>query len=188
MSAALENPHETDTPADLIVAIATCRDRTSFIQLFSQFAPKVKSHLLRHGVVEQTAEELAQETLLAVWRKADQFDPSRATAAAWIFTIARNLRVDVLRRERRPDDGRIDEVLAEQPTPEQELKTSQGAKRVRAAIEGLPPEQAQVLRLAFFDELTHPEIAMNLGLPLGTVKSRIRLATTHLRRALEGRV
>ncbi len=188
MSIAAENSIISDRAADWILAIATCRDRDCFIALFTQFAPKVKSYLLRHGAAEQTAEELAQETLLAVWRKAEQFDPNRATAGAWIYTIARNLRIDMLRHERYPDDGRIAEPAIEQLTPEQQLKTSQGAMRLRAAIDILPREQAEVLRLAFFDDLTHPEIAADLGLPLGTVKSRIRLATAHLRMALQGQV
>ena len=188
MSVAREPSNFSDDPAALIVAIATCRDRDGFIVLFTHFAPKVKSYLLRHGVLEPAAEELAQETLLAVWRKADQFDPSRATAGAWIYTIARNLRIDVLRRDRRRNDGRIDEPVVDQRTPEEELKTAQGVSRIRAAMRLLPPEQAEVLRLSFFEDLTHPEIANGLGLPLGTVKSRIRLATAHLRLALDGQI
>lgn len=186
MSAERDTAITFGEPSDWIVAVAAERDCDCFIALFNQFAPRVKSHLLRHGTAEQTAEELAQETLLAVWRKANQFDPGRASAGAWIYTIARNLRVDVLRQERHFDDGRIAEPAAEQPTPEQELKSAQGVARVRAAIDTLPAEQAEVLRLSFFEDLTHPEIAANLGLPLGTVKSRIRLATAHLRLALDG--
>ncbi len=186
MSNGTKRPGISIEPADWIVGIAASRDRECFISLFTLFAPKVKAYLLRQGVVEQSAEELAQETLLAVWRKAGQFDPERATAGAWIYTIARNLRVDLIRRERHPDDGRIAEPALEQVTPEQQLKTSEGEKRVRAAIDRLPPEQAQVMRLSFFDERSHPEIACDLGLPLGTVKSRIRLATAQLRSALEG--
>ena len=182
-------PEPRSAPAqldELIVAIATDRDRSGFILLFNQFAPKVKSYLLRRGVSEFAAEELAQETLLAVWRKAHQFDPNRATASAWIYTIARNLRIDVLRRTGAAIDPRVDEAAAEPPTPEDELKTAQDVSRIRAAMRLLPPEQAEVLRLSFFEDLSHPEIADGLGLPLGTVKSRIRLATAHLRLALDG--
>lgn len=188
VSDAAQRAGVSNEPADWIVGIARSQDRGCFISLFTLFAPKVKSYLLRQGVAEPSAEELAQETLLAVWRKANQFDSERATAGAWIYTIARNLRVDLLRHERHPDDGRIAEPVDEQPTPEQTLKASEGEKRVRAAIDSLPPEQAQVLRLSFFDDLSHPEIAIRLGLPLGTVKSRIRLATAHLRLVLEGLV
>ena len=185
MSDAAGGPFVADQQADWILAIATCRDRACFIALFNQFAPRVKAYLLRRGVAEQSAEELAQETLLAVWRKADQFDPARATAGAWIYTIARNLRIDMLRHERHPDHGQIGEPDAEQLNPEQHLRTAQGVMQLRDAIDRLPQEQAEVLRLAFFEDLTHPEIAVGLGLPLGTVKSRIRLATAHLRIALE---
>ena len=131
------------------------------------------------------AEELSQDTLLTVWRKASQFDALRASASAWIYTIARNLWIDGLRRERHPHDGRIDEPAESQLTPEEELRTREGQLRLRTVLKALPEEQAQVLRLAFFEEQTHAQIAEHLGLPLGTVKSRIRLATGHLRRALE---
>ena len=186
MSETFVRPIAADHPGDWIVAIAEHRDRESFIALFTSFAPKVKGYLLRHGLAEQVAEDLAQETLLAVWRKAEQFDPMRASAGAWIYTIARNLRVDLLRRELHPDDGCIGEMPIAQPTPEDELKALEAEKRLRAAIETLPREQAQVLQLSYFEERTHSEIASRLGLPLGTVKSRIRLASTHLRSALGG--
>lgn len=185
MSNAAEGQSYSGGPDEWIVAVAASRDRGCFISLFTFYAPRVKAYLLRHGVGQQHAEELAQETLLAVWRKAGQFDPDRATAGAWIYTIARNLRVDLLRHERHPDDGRLAEPAIAQLTPEQELKTSEGEKRIHAAINQLPREQAEVMRLSFFEELSHPEIAVDLGLPLGTVKSRIRLATAHLRQALE---
>ena len=136
----------------------------------------------------QVAEELAQETFLMVWRKANQFDPTRASAGAWIYTIARNLRVDLLRRERHPDDGCIGEPPSAQRTPEDELKVLEAERRLRDAIENLPREQAEVVRLSYFEDQTHPEIADRLGLPLGTVKSRIRLASTQLRSTLAGMV
>lgn len=171
--------------SDWIVAVGSFRDRTCFISLFSHFAPKVKAYLLRHGLAEPTAEELAQETLLTVWRKASQFDPDRASASAWIYTIARNLRVDSLRHDHRRGDGRLDEPAAEPFTPERNLETSETEARLRTAMGSLPFEQAQVLQLSYFDERTHHQIAHDLGLPLGTVKSRIRLATAHLRQSLE---
>ncbi|WP_293376678.1 sigma-70 family RNA polymerase sigma factor [Phenylobacterium sp.] len=179
------------SPADAaiwIVAIARDADRASFGALFTIFAPKVKGYLVRRGVIPQTAEELTQDVFLAVWRKADQFDPLRASASAWIYTIARNMSVDALRRERQPADVRVDEPGNGQVTPEEEFRAAQGNDRLRAAIDNLPEDQAYVLRLAFFDDLTHAEIAELLGLPLGTVKSRIRLATAHLRSALDGLV
>ena len=186
MIAELTTGAQADSTAAWIVAIAQDRDRESFIALFTAFAPKVKAYLMRQRVTDQTAEELTQEVFLAIWRKAHQFDPDRATASAWIYTITRNRRVDHLRRERHPDDGRIDIPPDAQLTPEDMIKTQQWEERLRLAIRGLPREQAQVLQLSFFDDLTHPEIAEKLGVPLGTVKSRIRLATSHLRSALAG--
>ncbi len=186
MSETAQRPQAAERPDDWIIAIAESRDRESFIALFTSFAPKVKGYLLRHGLAEQAAEDLAQETLLAVWRKAEQFDPMRASAGAWIYTIARNLRVDLLRRETHPVDGCIGETPTAQLTPEDELKALETEKLLRAAIRTLPREQAQVLQLSYFEDRTHPEIASRLGLPLGTVKSRIRLAAAHLRSALGG--
>ena len=143
--------------------------------------------MLRGGANAAQAEELAQETLLTVWRKADRFDASRATAAAWIFTIARNLRIDRLRREWRdtPGDGEIPEVADETAAPEVALSANERDARVRAAMTQLSAEQNKVIELSFFQEMPHAEIARALGLPLGTVKSRIRLAMNRLRDLLE---
>lgn len=175
-----------DAAADWIVAIAELGDRGSFVALFTHFAPRVKAYLMRRRVDEQRAEELTQDAFLTIWRKAGQFDPLRASAAAWIFTIARNLWIDAMRREHRPDDGCVPGALDDPATPEDELETVEGAARLRTALQTLPVEQARVMRLSFFEDLTHGEIAETLDLPLGTVKSRIRLATAHLRRGLEG--
>lgn len=175
----------SDQAATWLQAIAERQDVPSFIALFTSFAPKVKGHLVRRGARESLAEDLAQETFLTIWRKAGQFDPERASAAAWIYTIARNRRIDALRRDARPKDGWIDDRSAETVTPEFMLNASQAEASVRYAIERLPAEQAAVMRLSFFDELTHAQIASGLGIPLGTVKSRIRLASAQLRRSIE---
>ena len=171
-------------PSEWILAIARRQDRTAFARLFERFAPKVKAYFVRMGLPAETAEELAQETLLAVWRKADQFDPSRAHAWSWIYTIARNLRIDLLRRERHPADLVLTPAV-EPPTPEQELGVLEGEARLRRAVRALPSDQAEVVRLAFYEEQSHSEIAAQLGLPLGTVKSKIRRATEKLRGALD---
>ena len=186
MISTLPSADAPDDAAAWIALIASDRDRQSFISLFTVFAPKVKAYLLRQRVSEYAAEELTQEVFLTIWRKAGQFDPSRASGSAWIYTITRNRRVDHFRRERHPDDGRIDVPPDAQLNPEEMIKVQQWEDRLRTAITALPEEQAQVLRLSFFDDLTHPEIAERLALPLGTVKSRIRLATGHLRSALVG--
>jgi RNA polymerase sigma-70 factor (ECF subfamily) len=172
--------------AALIAAIAAHGDRDAFAALFAHFAPRVKGYLLRLGLPDARAEELAQETLLAAWRRADRFDPASGSAAAWLFTIARNLRVDVARRDRLAP--RL-EVMAAEPPPPQAADTvveaAQHGNRVRAALAALPPEQAEVVRLSFFDDRPHAEIERALGIPLGTVKSRLRLAMARLRTLLD---
>ena len=179
-------PRSAPPFSDLIVAIAERGDRDAFAILFDYFAPRVKRYLMRLGAAAEPAEELAQETLLTVWRKAPAFDPSRAAASTWIFTIARNLRIDMARRDSRPppqEDPSIP-ILAPE-TPDALLSAAQDQDWIRRAIATLSEEQAQVIRLAFFSDKPHSEIAMDLGLPLGTVKSRLRLALARLRAHLE---
>lgn len=169
----------------LIVAIAERGDRAAFAALFSHFAPRVKSYLLRLGATSESAEELAQETLLTVWRRAGAFDPARAAASTWIFTIARNLRFDALRREKRPSVADDPSDAAPIPAlPDTLLAALQDETRIGRAIAQLPAEQAKVVRLAFFADKPHSEIAGEMDLPLGTVKSRLRLAMGRLRALL----
>lgn len=174
-------------PSAWIVDIAATRSRESFASLFAHFAPRVKSYLMRLGARPYQAEELAQETLLTVWRKAVYFDPSRASASTWIFTIARNLRIDAIRRERHPEDLEHEPELKPAPpsTADDILSAGEREARVRLAIEGLSRDQAEVVRLSFFHEKPHSEISAVLGLPLGTVKSRLRLGMARLRAQLE---
>jgi RNA polymerase sigma-70 factor (ECF subfamily) len=178
---------EPADPSAWIVAIAADRSRESFALLFARFAPRVKSYLLKQGAKPELAEELAQETLLTVWRKAGYFDPARASASTWIFTIARNLRIDALRRERHPDDLADEPELLppEQTAPDEALSAGERESRLRAALKTLPPEQAEVVALSFFHDKAHAEISAELGVPLGTVKSRLRLAMVRLRAQLE---
>ena len=172
-------------PAALILAIAGRADREAFTQLFNHFAPRVKGYLMRLGASAVAAEELAQETLLMVWRKAGQYDPSRAGASTWIFTIARNLRIDALRRDRPappaedPADKRVE------PLADTLVLAVERDGRVRKALQTLSREQAQIVELSFFSEEPHSVIAERLKLPLGTVKSRLRLAMARLRTLLE---
>lgn len=180
------SPIEASDPyGRLIVAIAQGRDREAFAQLFQHFAPRLKSWLMRAGANAAAAEDFAQEAMLTVWRKAELYDPARAGASAWIFTIARNLRIDSLRRDAR---GIPDIDLSEMPDPparpDDALFAATAAGRIRTALQTLPREQAEVVRLSFFQEKAHAEIAKDLGLPLGTVKSRMRLAMTRLRTLL----
>jgi RNA polymerase sigma-70 factor (ECF subfamily) len=180
-------PNNDGDAAALIVAIARDRDRDAFAKLFAYYAPRLKAYMLRLGARGDFAEEMAQETMLTVWRKAALFDPARAAPAAWIFTILRNRRIDVLRRARLalteidPSDEQ-----APPPMADGELDARQRIARLRAALATLPSEQADVVRLSFFDERPHAEIERVLGIPLGTVKSRLRLAMMRLRHILEG--
>lgn len=169
--------------ARLIEAVAARQDRDAFAALFDHFAPRIKAFLMRGNTPAAAAEELAQDALLMVWRKAAQFDRARAGASSWIFTIARNLRIDSARREQR---GKVLDLEAsddfERPAPpDAELLVSEREKRVRAALAHLTVEQLCVVRLSFFEGKAHGDIATELELPLGTVKSRIRLAMSRLR-------
>lgn len=171
--------------SECIVAIAKTRDRQQFAALFAHFAPRLKSFFLRLGVPPGVAEDLAQDTMLMVWRKADRFDPERAAASTWIFTVARNLRIDLKRRER--DPALLAELYedADEPTPSDHMLSAERDGRIREALTALPAEQAEVIRLSFFEDRPHSQIADDLKIPLGTVKSRVRLAMARLRALVE---
>jgi RNA polymerase sigma factor (sigma-70 family) len=172
-------------------AVAAASDRPAFAALFRYFAPRVKGYLMRGGCAEPLADELTQETMVSVWRRAASFDPSRARLSTWIFTIARNLRIDQLRRGGSRSSPVEDCLDADQMSADLELapdvqaQAAQRESNVRAALAGLPADQVQVLMLSYFEEQPHARIAEQLQIPLGTVKSRIRLAVTQLRRRLE---
>lgn len=172
----------------LILKIAAERDRQAFARVYRHFAPRIAAFLRKSGISANVAEEIAQETMLSVWRKASYFDPARAGAATWIFTIARNLRIDHLRRLRVAGAAasEMPEESETAPSGETLLLACEREARVRSALATLSDEQATVLRLSFFSEKAHSEIARELGLPLGTVKSRVRLALGKLRALLEG--
>jgi RNA polymerase sigma-70 factor (ECF subfamily) len=176
-----------DEAADLIEAIASRQDRAAFAALFRHFAPRVKAFIIRGGTDAETAQEVAQEALVMVWRKAASFDRLRASAATWIYTIARNKRIDLLRRSARPIDTE-DWLVVYAPEGEEADKSvlaGQTYTRVKELLAGLSEDQLVVIRKAFFEDKTHTVIAEELKLPLGTVKSRIRLALGRLREALE---
>ncbi|HET7888789.1 MAG TPA: sigma-70 family RNA polymerase sigma factor [Bradyrhizobium sp.] len=174
--------------ADLIGRVASSGDREAFKSLFEHFAPRIKGFMQKLGCSGDEAEEIAQNTLVSVWRKASQFDSSSSGAAAWIFTIARNQRIDLLRRKAR---GGLsgDDLLSETPdpadSPELLLSRVEDSVRVKTAVGRLSAEQSRVIRLSFIEERPHAEIANQLGIPLGTVKSRIRLAMNRLREILD---
>jgi RNA polymerase sigma factor (sigma-70 family) len=178
---------------ELAEAVASRGDRQAFAVLFKYFAPRLKAFLMRAGSSADVAEELAQETMVCVWRKASTFDPGRARLSTWVFTIARNLRIDHHRRQRHAvADGGADlaggepEQLVDTAAPlDEQLGAARRERRVRHALAQLSEEQALIVRLSFFEEQPHSRIARELGIPLGTVKSRVRLAVQHLRGLLE---
>lgn len=178
---------ETGDFAALIIAVAERHDRVAFAQLFEHFAPRIKSMLLRMGSANEQAEELAQEAMLTVWRKAHFYDLNSGSASAWIFRIAHNLRIDAIRRSRRIERlaNELAAETAEVVGPDAIVDANQIEEKVRAALAQLSPEQMKVITLSFFESRPHSEIAQILQLPLGTVKSRIRLAFKRLRTLLD---
>lgn len=174
----------------LLLAVARSRDQQAFRSLFRHFAPRVKGYARKLGADDSAAEELVQDVMLTVWQRAETFDPGIAGAATWVYTIARNRRIDRIRQERRPELHADDPVLdGTVPSgdgatqPDRQIQTAQEATRLRAVMGDLPPEQAEVLRLAYYEDKVHSEISSEQGIPLGTVKTRLRLALVRLRRA-----
>lgn len=180
---------ETDRArfADLLVRVATHQDRTAYAELFGYYAPRVKSYLLRLGADNAQAEEITQDVMVTVWRKAQLFDRAQASVSTWIFRIARNRRIDVFRRTRKPDlDPEEPMILpSAAEAPDARIEIMETETRVRAAMKDLPEEQLLLLRMAFYEGLSHREIADKLDVPLGTVKSRIRLAFGKMKARLE---
>ena len=167
---------------DLIDATAS-RNRDAFGNLFRHFAPRIKAYGIKGGASIPLAEELAQETMISVWRGARSFDRRRASGSSWIFTIARNRRIDLWRREARPEIKPEDFEVAgtDENQPDSTQEACEVGRHLRAAVDTLPPEQSMVLRKAFFEDKSHGTISNELELPLGTVKSRIRLGLTRLK-------
>ncbi|MEL6287576.1 MAG: sigma-70 family RNA polymerase sigma factor [Pseudomonadota bacterium] len=172
--------------ANYLSMVARKRDAAAFEELFRYFAPRVKAYMLKLGADDALAEELTQEAMVSVWRKADRFDPSKAAPSTWIFTIARNLRIDAYRRSSRPDPDPNDPVFQPDAEPQADDAISQLeiAERLRGIIETLPEEQRAMLQLSYYQDKSHSEIAADAGIPLGTVKSRLRLAMQKVRHAL----
>jgi RNA polymerase sigma-70 factor (ECF subfamily) len=182
-----EAPLSSQAQIELLQAIAADGDRTAFERLFRHFGPRLKTFVMRRGLNATTAEEIVQETMLSVWRKASYFDSSRAGVATWVFTIARNLSIDHQRRDRGGAEPEEDPSDMQEPQPSGEalLIAEERDERVRAALTKLSAEQLAVVKLSFFSEKPHVEIAEELGIPLGTVKSRVRLAMQRLRTLLD---
>jgi RNA polymerase sigma factor (sigma-70 family) len=177
---------QNQSMADLLVAVGGRRDVKAFEILFRYYAPRIKSYMSRGGGDRQLSEELMQETMTAVWNKAARFDPAKGAVSTWIFTIARNLRIDAYRRDRRPEFDPDDPAFVQDHAVAADFAFEQeeSAGALHQAIAELPEEQAELLRLSFFEDRSHSAIATLLELPLGTVKSRMRLAFAKLRAAL----
>ena len=175
-----------DPYSSLILRVAASHDREAFAALFHHFAPRIKAYLMRLGSDNPSAEELTQEVMTLLWRKAGLFDPAKSSSSTWLFRIARNRRIDFLRRQKVPDIEPDDPVLmpSEPPGGDEIIDAGIRERRVQAALKSLPGEQFELIRLAFFQGYSHSQISEETGIPLGTVKSRIRLAFTKLRTVL----
>lgn len=174
------NEVETDWTR-LMIRVRDQRDRDAFAALFRHFAPRVKGFLMKSGAGAGLAEECAQDVMAVLWQKAHLFDPARASVATWMFTIARNRRIDAFRKARRPEPEELDWGPAPEPDQAAVMEARQEADRLDRALAGLPEMQRVMIERAFYGELSHSEIAAVTGLPLGTIKSRIRLALDKLR-------
>jgi RNA polymerase sigma-70 factor (ECF subfamily) len=173
--------------------IAVHRDKQMYAELFKYFAPRLRAFGIKMFGNEQQAMEMVQDTMLNVWQKAALFDASRGCASTWIFTIARNVRFDMLRKKQsRKDDISADDLWSDGDYPEQEGSHSQQwdlyliAEKIAPHFHALPPAQRLVMEKVYLDELSHQEVSEQLSIPLGTVKSRIRLALDRLREAIDG--
>lgn len=171
--------------ADHVTRVRLHRDQAAFAALFDHFAPRVKGFLMKSGASEPLAEECAQEVMATLWHKAHLFDASRAAVSTWIFTIARNKRIDALRKQRRPEPEDIPWGPEEEPDQNDALALREETEKLGAALAQLPEKQRVLIERAYFADLSHSEIAEETGLPLGTIKSRIRLALERLRHAMQ---
>ena len=170
--------------AELIKKVEILKDTSAFEELFNHFAPRVKAFLMKSGADPQMAEECSQEVMATVWRKAHLFDPSRASASTWIFTIARNKKIDAIRKQNRPEPEQLYPDQDYEPDQETIVELQQETERLTSALEELPEKQRVLVEKAYLGELSHSEIAEITGLPLGTIKSRIRLALEKLRHSM----
>jgi RNA polymerase sigma-70 factor (ECF subfamily) len=161
------------------------QDQRAFAELFAHFAPRVKAFLMKSGASPSMAEECTQEVMATLWHKAHLFDPSRASVATWIFTIARNKKIDALRKQRRPEPENLEWGPEAEPEAADILVLQQESQQLTQAMTALPSQQRELIEKAYFGDLSHSEIAAETGLPLGTIKSRLRLALSKLRQTMK---
>jgi len=168
-----------------VIRIRDTQDQAAFAELFRHFAPRVKAFLMRSGADPSLAEECAQEVMATLWHKAHMFDPTRATVATWVFTIARNRKIDALRKQKRPEPEDLPWGPEAEPDQEDILSLQEETRALGQALAELPEKQRELIERAYFGDLSHSEIAAETGLPLGTIKSRIRLALDRLRHTMK---
>ena len=173
---------------DLIGKVAKSKDKQAFSEFFSLVAPRVKGYLMKLGSSDIIAEDLLQEVMLTVWKRAETFDRSKAAVSTWLFTIARNKRIDLLRKEIRPELDPEDPMLSreDEKLADTAYEEKQDSEKILEAINTLPKEQSRLINMTFYEDKSHSIIAQELGIPLGTVKSRIRLASSRLKNILAG--
>ena len=167
--------------AALLLRVRDHQDKVAFAALFRHFAPRVKGFLMKSGAGAALAEECAQDVMATLWQKSHLFDPARASVATWVFTIARNKRIDALRKDRRAEPEDLDWGPEPEPDQAEVMAAQEDTDRLGRALASLPEKQRSLIERAFYGDLSHNEIAEETGLPLGTIKSRIRLALDKLR-------
>jgi RNA polymerase sigma-70 factor (ECF subfamily) len=170
--------------SNCIKKLSEDRDVDAFRELFNYFSPRIKSFLLKSGGSVSQAEECMQEAMASVWQKAHMFDPTKASAATWIFTIARNKQLDAIRKIRRPEPEDLPWMESKQDDPSESLILQEEQKNLAFAVSKLPKKQRILIEKAFYGDLSHSKISELTDLPLGTVKSRIRLSIERLRKEL----
>lgn len=182
---------DADVPGDdaarqtgLLLAVRDRRDKQSFSLLFDYYGPRIKALLMRSNMSEAHAEDILQDVMLTIWRKAQLFDPAKASASAWIYRVARNRMIDIIRKEQRAIPPELFENEADGATPSEDLEQVQEATLLREALARLPESQRTIIERVYLGELTHREVTEVTGLPIGTVKSRIRLGLEKLRHEL----
>ncbi|GAA6182523.1 sigma-70 family RNA polymerase sigma factor [Shimia sp.] len=186
-----ESPYVTQAKAvptqetQWMIAVRDDRDKAAFSRLFDHFAPRLKGFVMRNGTSAAQAEEIVQDVMLTLWRKAHMFDPHRAQVSAWVYQIVRNRQIDVARKENRPMPEALKEEPEAEPDASQIVAMQEETGQLRKALQKLRPDQREVIEKAYLGELTHQEISTQTGLPLGTIKSRIRLGLQRLRHELK---
>lgn len=170
----------------MMIAVRDARNKAAFGHLFDYFAPRLKGFLMKSGTPGQQAEEIVQDVMLTVWRRAESFDPEKAQVSAWIYQIARNRHIDVLRKEKRPVPDELQQGVEPTPDASHDTAVGQETSLLRAALKHLNADQKSMIEKAYLGEMTHQEISEDTGLPLGTIKSRIRLGMARLKHELKG--